>query len=346
MGLLMNIVSKIWSQHIMDAVIYGTAFMKITQKESSMDQTLSNISLIALHINLWQGDKALKQEDLAANGIDVSRLPPGKLASLGCKRTISKDATKEFIAIKRAAHTACAKYGVKFGESSYAVPDGRTAEVCAQLDILKKEFVTTKASFLSSYEEKTEEWINQNDYEWRDAIRKSIDPVGKVSSVLSLNFSVYKINPVEGVANGLDEEVGGLHAQLCKEIRTLASVTLKTSYLGKSRAGKRALRPLKAMADKLLAMSFLDQTIMPLVTEIKDCLTSASQQIRLHKENVLEGKGFNETVGMLTKLSSLGIATVYEENADLLEEETEEDVCGIDKDPIAVPIVDIPDWDF
>lgn len=322
-------------------------FLKEIRRQR-MEHILNNINLISLHINLWQGDKALKAEDLESNGIDVSKLPPGKLANLGCKRTISREATKEFVSLKREAHSICNKYGVKFGESGYAVPDTRVEEICNALANIKARFAAEKVAFLAVYAEKTEEWIQSNDYEWRDVIRKSVDPEGKVSATLSFNFSAIKVNPVVNVENGLEEEVGGLHAQLCKEIRTLASVTLKTSYAGKTEVGKRALRPIKAMADKLAGMAFLDGSIKDLADEVANVHFQSIVHIKNSAENVLDGKLLVTVMGTLVKLSNLGLKTVYEDNADLLEDDpepVEDEVCGIDNNPIAEPAQKL-EWDF
>jgi len=181
-----------------------------------------------------------------------------------------------------------------------------------------------KVDFLANYEANTEAWIMENDHEWRDAIRKAVDPTQKVAGALSFNFSAFKVNPNLQVENGLEEEVGGLHAQLCKEVRSMAAIALKTSYVGKQSVGKKAIRPLTSIRMKLSALSFLDQSIADLATDTSECEQNALFAIRINSSNSIGGKQLNEVIGMLTRLSSAGLATVYEENADLLEEAAEE----------------------
>ena len=70
---------------------------------------LDQMILVVLNISLWQGRKALKMSDLALNGIDIDKLPPESLATLGSKRIISPKAVKIFISLKRAAKKFCLK---------------------------------------------------------------------------------------------------------------------------------------------------------------------------------------------------------------------------------------------
>lgn len=362
MGLLMAItnygspsVSQLgrWAEEVFRDVMNESFFNSIIKKGTPMENILNDISLINLHVSLWQGDKALKAEDLAANGIDVSKLPPGKLASLGCKRTIGKEATRGFIALKREAHTLCGKYGVKFGEAGYAIPDDKTEEVCMSLMDIKARFTKEKAEFLTVYEEQTEAWIAQNDYEWRDAIRSAIDPIDKVGSVLSFNFSAYKINPVVTENNGLEEEVCGLYGQLCHEIRQAAGVTMKTSYLGKTSVGRRALRPLQTIHGKLHAMKILEPTVGDLADEVVECYNNAGASIRNSSTSELAGPALTQVIGMLTKLSVMGLPVVEEETPETEADEVLlEDLVAVgahfDSAVVApaTQVIDIPNWDF
>jgi hypothetical protein len=304
-------------------------------------EILNNIAMIQLNINLWAGDKALKAEDLAANGVDVSMLPPGKLAHLGSKKTINKNDLKGFIALKREAHAACSRVGVKFGGGGYAIPIYKLEEVCAALDILKDEFAEGKVNFIHEYPDMIEAWVNENDPTWQTAIRKCADPVSVVKNTMSFNFSSFTVNPV-GSRNGLEEEIGGLHGQLCKEVRMLAKNTLNSSYIGKTSAGKRALRPVQAILTKLEGLWFLDDSIQSLSIDLTFTINNAFDCIKYDPENEFKNTPFNEVVAMLTQLSNLGIKTVYEEAADLYEEPEEETVV-LPATPVATSRVA---WDF
>lgn len=305
-----------------------------------MENVLDKVVLIQPLCSLWQGHKANKREVFEAQGIAGDLLPSDKLASLGSMRTIGKAATKGFEALKREALASCSRYGCKFGDG-YAVAEDKAEAVCAKLSDIKARFAAEKDAFLSTYAAETEAWIASNRPEWRDVIRRSLDSEAKVASVLGFNFCAYKVNPVSSsIQNGLDEEVGGLYAQLMKEIRSMAATTLKTSFVGKLGVGKRALRPIQAISDKLVAMQFLDSEIIGFVDEITITLNTAKHEINRHPKSILEKQILNEVVGLLTKLSHLGIKTVYEE-ATL--EEPEEEIV---ETPEAKPPIQGVIWDF
>ena len=307
-----------------------------------MEHILNNICLVNLGISLWQGKKTLKPEDLATNGIDVSKLPPGSLASLGSKKTVANDAIKTFVALKRKAIAECVRYGVKFGDGGYAIPDTHIMAVSKILKEVKDQFIITKDEFMIEYPRLTEEWILQNPPEWQSIIRNSLDAPSTVANALSFNFAIYTINPTgPEIENGLEEEVGGLHAQLCKEIRGMAKIAFDTSYVGKTEVGQRALRPLKAISAKLKAMSFLDPDITPL-TDMID-----AQLINAGTASVIDGQKLQILTGLLANhLMSYGKATVYEEATDLLEEPLEE-FAEIEQEPV-VPACTVSklDYDF
>ena len=177
------------------------------KKQIILDQMI----LVVLNISLWQGRKALRIDDLAANGIDVGKLPPGTLATLGSKRVISPDAVKVFVNLKRTAMQLCLKYGVRFGGDGYAVPREKVEALSKELQRLKEEFAAAKASFISVYEEEVERWINLNPPEWAPVIRASVDSLCYVQRALSFKFSALDVKaPQEIEANGLEEELAGL----------------------------------------------------------------------------------------------------------------------------------------
>jgi len=321
----------------------SSVFQKIIaplHKEKKMQQILNEVTIIIPNINLWAGDKSLKPEDLAANGIDVSKLPPGKLAHLGSKKTINKDDLKEFVALKREAHASCARVGVKFGDSGYAIPDACVDDLCVALADIKVRFMDAKAAFLSDYDTKINEWIESNEPEWREVIRKCVDPVGRVEDVMSFNFSAFKINPV-GCINGLDEEVGGLHGQLCKEVRTIAKNAIASSFVSRLAIGRRALRPAIAILTKLEGLIFLDITIQPIADELKVVIQNVENEISNSPEKECSGKELNVLIGVMTKLSNMGLKVVYETEPETEEELPTEEVAA------AIPVtINKVTWDF
>jgi hypothetical protein len=306
--------------------------------DKPMDHILKNICLVNLNVSLWAGRKSMKPADLAAGGIDISKLPPGSLASLGSKKTIDPEATSPFTKLKNKAIKTCLEFGIRFGTCGYAIPEDKIQDIAIQLAEIKRQFAKEKIDFLASYQTDTENWINKNPVAWQPIISNCVDDVGDVSSALEFNFSVFRVNAPEDTENGLADEVGGLHAQLCKEVRDAAKVAFTTSYAGKKEIGQRALRPIKTIKDKLTALAFLDADIPNLVDMIDANLRTVG------KKSVISGTDLQMLSGLIANnLMNLGKKTVYEEAEDLLIEPETEEV--VDAEPPAKPIDSVL-WDF
>ena len=62
----------------------------------NMNEILSKLVVVSLSISLWTGRKKLSPEDL---GLDFSKLPPEKLATLGSKKICDPEKLAVFSAI-------------------------------------------------------------------------------------------------------------------------------------------------------------------------------------------------------------------------------------------------------
>ena len=336
MNKLMAIVRKTVDD--IENIIIGPIITRI-QGEKTMEHILKDICLINLNISLWQGRKSMKASDLAAGGIDVSKLPPGSLASLGSKKTIDPKALSPFTSLKYEAIKVCMQYGVKFGTCGYAVPESKIKDIAAKLDKIKSGFAINKTAFLANYPTWIDQWASASPTAWQQIIKGCTDSVTDVDHALSFNFSIFRVNAPDDIENGLGDEVGGLHAQLCKEVRDTAKIAFNTSYAGKKEVGQRALRPIKAIKDKLTALSFLDLELPPLIDMIDANLRT------IGKKSVISGTDLQMLSGLLANnLMNLGIKTVYEEAADLMEEP--EEVEQIPEAPIATKPINSIVWDF
>ena len=76
-----------------------------------MNEILSKLVVVSLSISLWTGRKKLSPEDL---GLDFSKLPPEKLATLGSKKICDPEKLAVFSALKRRAERQCEAVGVRF----------------------------------------------------------------------------------------------------------------------------------------------------------------------------------------------------------------------------------------
>jgi len=186
-------------------------------------QILSEVIIIMLNISLWSGKKKLRPEDLAANGIDVGKLPPQALASLGTKRIISPDALSAFTNLKREAERICLAKGVRF-LGGYAIPKDSVDSLIEELKDIKERFAAEKITFLSEYDKKVADWIAENPPEWAPVIRAAVESSATIAERTSFNFAPVAMDTPDGMEEneGLQEETFGMMGQLYHEVRVAA----------------------------------------------------------------------------------------------------------------------------
>ncbi len=226
-------------------------------------QILNQIVVIMLNISLWSGRKKLRPEDLAANGIQVDKLPPGTLASLGTKRIIAPEALNPFTALKKEAERICLAKGVRF-LGGFAIPKENIDALVEELKEIKVRFQEAKNGLLSDYDKEVSKWIAENPPEWASVIRAAIEPASTIDDALHFNYAPVVVGSPEGMEEeneGLDEETDGLLGQLYHEIRVQARTAFEASFIGRKEVTRKALRPIMSMRDKLQGLSFLDPEI-------------------------------------------------------------------------------------
>ena len=244
-------------------------------------------------------------------GIDIAKLPPGTLATLGSKRIISPDAVKPFIALKRAAMRLCLQQGVRFGGDGYAIPREKVAALSSELKCLKEAFESAKVSFLAVYEEEVEKWIAANPSEWEPVIRASVDTPAHIRKTLSFNYAALEVTAPTGVAeNGLFEEVDSLYGQLCHEVRVAARHAYESSLVGKQEISQKTLRPIRSIRDKLAGLLFLSPSIAETIQSIDDTLNKLP-------DGAISGTDLNMVAGLVGRqLANLGRVTEQEEEQE------------------------------
>jgi len=266
-----------------------------------METILNNIVLVVLNISLWGGRKKLRPEDLAANGIDIDRLPPGTLASLGSKRIISPSAVNVFVNLKKEAERLCLQYGVRL-IGGYAVPDDKVDDLTKELATIKTQFEAARANFISDYDNEVASWIASNPPEWASIIKAAVDPVNHLHRTISFNYAAVAITaPAHIEENGLEEEVGGLYGQLCHEVRQAAKLAYEQSFVGRSEITRKALRPIRTIREKLAGMAFLDGSLVDTIQAIDDTLS------KIPKNGPIKGTDLNMVAGLVGRqLANMG----------------------------------------
>jgi len=278
---------------------------------------LDKMILVVLNISIWQGRKALQMGDLAINGIDIKKLPPESLATLGSKRIISPEAVKVFKSLKRMATRFCLKNGVRFAGDGYAVPREKVAALSSELQRLKEEFEAAKSHFMSTYVEEVEKWVAQNQPEWAPMIRSAIDTPSHIKKAMSFNFAAIDVKaPAEIAENGLDEEVDSLYGQLCHEVRLVARRAFETSFVGKQEITPKTLRPILSIREKLVGLLFLEPSIAEIIQIIDDTLA------KLPAEGAIKGTDLNMVAGLLGRqLANMGRPVTVERQEEDGDEE-------------------------
>lgn len=219
-----------------------------------MENILQNIVVVSLSISLWTGRKKLRPEDIRLG--EGGSLPPEKLASLGSKKVMDPARLAPFAACKRQAERACLAVGSRF-LGGYAVPAEKVDALMAELDGIGHNFESEKTTFLAAYNEALGEWCADN-AEWSGVIRAAVESPEYIRNQLGFKVATFHLNPVPGHEASLTEEVEeGLAATLRREIRQAAKVVWEESFSGRTEVGQKAIRPVRAMVEKLDGLSFL-----------------------------------------------------------------------------------------
>jgi hypothetical protein len=299
-------------------------------------QILDNIVVIMLNISLWSGRKKLRAEDLAANGIEVNKLPPGTLASLGTKRIIAPEALNPFTALKKEAERICLAKGIRF-LGGYAIPKESSDGLVEELKEIKLRFLEAKDKILSDYDKEIAKWISENPPEWASVIRAAIEPVSTIDQALHFNFAPVAVGSPEGMEDdneGLDEEANGMLGQLYHEVRVQAKTAYEASLVGKREVTRKALRPVASIRNKLQGLSFLDPEIAETIVVIDKAMET------LVKISPITGPDLDMLAGLLgRRLANIGRPYILEEVAETDEDVTEEITAGT---PIQEPTTIAP----
>jgi hypothetical protein len=283
-------------------------------------QILSQVVIILINATLWSGKKKLRPEDLAANGIDVGKLPPQALASLGTKRIISPDALSNFTNLKREAERICLAKGVRF-LGGYAIPKDSVDDLITELKDIKDRFAAEKIAFLSEYDKKVTDWIAENPPEWAPVIRAAVESSATIAERTSFNFAPVAMDTPDGMEEneGLQEETFGMMGQLYHEVRVAAKQAFEATFIGRQEVNRKALRPILAIKEKLQGLSFLDpETVSETITTIDEVIG------KLPRKGPITGSNLDMLAGLVgRRLANIGLPLPPEIEPDTAAEEEE-----------------------
>ncbi|MEE4376778.1 MAG: DUF3150 domain-containing protein [Candidatus Competibacteraceae bacterium] len=256
------------------------------------DQVADQVTFINLDILCWTGSKTLQPEDL---GLNRDALPPEKLVHLGSKQLIDPKDLAVFTTTRAAARRACLAVGIRF-LGGFIVPNPKVAGLLNDLEMLEQKFTDEKRGFLNRFETMVDHWVKENPA-WESLIRGSQLSAGKISGRLAFAVQAVKLAaPAALTHGGLDRATQGLSGTLFQEVATLAKDSLKNSFLGRNSVTQRALRPLRAIQQKLDGLGFLDQRVRPVYRDIDRTLA-----VLPHKGEIT-GQDLRAVIGLLSIL--------------------------------------------
>jgi len=254
---------------------------------------LDQLAIIKIEATLWSGRKQLRPEDLILG--DGSRLPPRDLASLGSKRIADPRDIQVFARLKKEGERCCQKVGSRL-IGGYAIPESRLDAVVQQLDLIRQRFEAARFDFLSRYDQAILDWANQHP-DFKDVIRRSVDPVTKVASLLDFDYVVFRLKPADALDQSLERKLKALPKILMGEVALEARTFAAESLIGKSVVTRRVVAPLRRIRDKIKGLAFLDGSLQGWVDALDELLD------RLPHRGEIRGSYLRELEIMAHRLS-------------------------------------------
>ena len=272
-------------------------------------KVLEKTVCVMLSCALWTGRRRLQPEDLGAL---AAELPPEDLASMGSLKLCDPAELRELARIKRRAERACERLAVKF-LGGYATDEANLEDIVATLTALKAEFDAAAQRVVDGLQGMVDHWVNGHP-EWAEAIRRSPPNVKRIAAQLRFDFQVFRIAaPTDEAApanEGLAQAVGGLTGQLYREIGVQARTALARSFEGKSSVGQRAVRVIRAIGEKLDALSYLDGGIRPILDKVENVRDGLPKTGAITGGDLVDVMGLLSLLGDEDKLAKFGTLPV------------------------------------
>ena len=227
-----------------------------------LDQTIC----VNLDVHIWQGRRSLKATDLQNIG-----LPPEELASLGSKKVADPGDLKIFSTLKRKAERICSKKSVRFLKG-YATSLEVATELEKKLASIQREFEQAKVDFLSQYDQKVSDWVNQFP-EWKDKLEVAIVPKHVVEKRFGFDFQLYQIKPSQESVSGLGKVASGLGGQLFREIAKDAIEIHERSIHGQDKVSRKVVTgSINTLLTKLDTLEYMSPKCRPLINTVNTLL--------------------------------------------------------------------------
>ncbi|MEI9697920.1 DUF3150 domain-containing protein [Moellerella wisconsensis] len=264
--------------------------MSINNQSNANVQILDQLILVSLDgTSITTGRRKLKKEDLGV-GAD---LPPDVMVSLGSKKIIDPQLINPFDRFKNQAITACLKVGIRF-MGGYAIPTDKVNELVSELNIIKQGFYGYKQEFLKA---DFNGWINSFEEKYRAILlREAAIDLEYLDKQIQFGFSVLHITPFGNsiVNENLIGQVKSMSDEIFEEVASTAEKYLKN--VKSDAITQHTLNPIRAIANKLQTLAFIDSTVEGLHKYISDVLNDVPTTGKIRD------KHYNDVLSLLNNL--------------------------------------------
>ena len=249
--------------------------MSITSTTAPED-ILKGGSLVALDIRVWGGAAAISREqDLPQV---AGALPPKELVADGDKYLVDPRVLRGLEALRQRAAAVLKGIGAPLLGGRF-IPDAKVDETLAALATIETDFSVAVDNIASDLPRHYAEWEAKHPA-WAGLLRRARITPDQFRARCRFGAVVCKVaSPHGAAAAGLAAAASSFDEDVCEEARTEAARILKDSFTGRtSPAGQRALRPIKALGEKLAGLRFVGPRVGAMADAIAVLLASLPTQ--------------------------------------------------------------------
>lgn len=231
--------------------------------------------LVYPEIHIWTGTVSIDpEEDLQTVR---HQLPPASLVSSGAKRLIDPDRLTALKSARKRLERAIEDVSVPV-LGSRGVPDSKLSDLHAEVEQQIGEILALKRELITNLERWYDEWDAKNP-EWAHILRRSRVAQAIVDQRISACISYGRIglvsdDPASPLNVGLSLAAKQVVPSLVDDIAALARETWSRSFRGRAEVSQRALRPVRALLEKMRSFAWCDSRISPTVRAIEGVLRS------------------------------------------------------------------------
>ena len=243
-------------------------------------EKLDKITVVCLSMSIWSGAKTISESEIEAAG---GAALPNSIANLGSKKVVNPDDLAPFSKIRTRTYRYLRANGVNFCKGAVAIPLDKSDEILKGLDSLIEEFDRCKDEFLASYDDKLQQWIDQNPA-YEELIRNGALSKSEVESRFGASLHTLQVQNVRERDRARNVKLAeDLGSRLLDEVSTDAEKYC-VSIVTKETISRRGISVVEKFREKLSSLSFLTDKIIPVVSLLDGVLS------RIPEKGDLEGE--------------------------------------------------------